>query len=236
LESGDLLPIVTAENVSTRPYSLTALLIRRYEDPSGETHEFPLPPPGELDDDLARYLGESGPTGLLAAIELAAQPNYLGSPDVVSALVKRIFEIEVDKRTGRATYAQGLAVNQKVTNAFTGDDSRFARMPGWHAAAWPDDGSMWLGKAVIKYFNLDPGYYHGESMSCILSEGFAGLGLHIQEMLKAFEADDATQWNPDALMQLNEVQQFVVSVLLGTNVLLHGDRTLKDFGWRRVGG
>ncbi len=44
--------------------------------------------------------------------------------------LRRKLEIEVDKRTGRATYAQGLAVNQKVTTVFTGDDSRFARMPG----------------------------------------------------------------------------------------------------------
>ncbi|MFJ1258087.1 hypothetical protein [Cupriavidus sp. CuC1] len=41
-------------------------------------------------------------------------------------------------------------------------------------------------------------------------------------------------WEVNALVQLNAVDQFVVTVLLGTNTLTYGEKTLAGFVWQSV--
>lgn len=170
---------------------------------------------------------KSDAPGLAGAFALALQPNYLGSPEVVGSLVSRIFEVTVDQHARRATYEQGVQVNAEVASAFASDEAGYTRMPGWHT-------SSILGNAIIESFNLDVDYYKGENLFYLVSEGLCGVSLHISEMLKAISQDPKANWNEHALPRLNELFDFVVAVLLGTNSVSHPGKSLKDFSWMPV--
>lgn len=126
----------------------------------------------------------------------------------------------------RATYEQGVRVNSEVASAFATDEG-YTRMPGWHT-------SNMLGNAIIESFNLDVDYYKGENLFYIVSEGLCAVSIHISEMLKAINQDPKANWNEHALPRLNELYDFVVAVLLGTNSVSHPGKSLKDFSWMPV--
>lgn len=227
LEGGDWLPVVLSENLPTEPYSLRNLPIFDYGDGRGQ--DFPLPPPGLLDDNSPEYFGQHEEySGFLAAgLSLAMQPNYLGSPEVVSKAVSQYFQARVDKYAQRISYQDLLQEEAKIAAIFSGENPDFTIMPGWHTAEA-------LGKAIVTYFNLDADYCEGEALSFILSEGFAAVGLQIGELLEGFQQDEAAEWERDALPQLVELHQFVNSVLMGTNQLVVPDKKLKDYTWRAI--
>ena len=58
----------------------------------------------------------------------------------------------------------------------------------------------------------------------------------MQEMLGGFLKDPGANWEEHALLQLNALHQFVVTVLLGTNTLVNGEKTLQDFNWEPIAG
>lgn len=165
--------------------------------------------------------------GFVAGLLLATQPKYLGSPSVVSELVSRLFDAMVRQRIGKAAYADIRRAEDEIVAAFTDEAAGYTRMPGWHSEAQ-------LGEAFIKYMGLDPEYHGGESLAYILSEGLCGLQRKIREMLNGFQADPIATWDPHGLAQLNDLHRFVTTVLLGTNVLEFGEKTLDDFAWRNV--
>ncbi|MGO8749509.1 MAG: hypothetical protein ACLQNE_26420 [Thermoguttaceae bacterium] len=163
----------------------------------------------------------------IAALELAAKPNYLGSPEVVSGLVGRIFETSIDKYCKRLGFGDWDKENIRISRIFGGEGPDFTIMPGWHTAEA-------LGKAVVSYFDMDADYFRGECLVGIMSEGFAAVSLQIDKILKGFEEDGAAEWQRDALPQLNRLHQFVCSVLMGTNEVVFPGAHLKDFVWGGV--
>ena len=56
----------------------------------------------------------------------------------------------------------------------------------------------------------------------------------LQEMLGGFLNDPAANWEEHALVQLNALHQFVVTVLLGTNTVISGEKRLGDFHWMSI--
>jgi hypothetical protein len=51
LESGDILPFVSSESIGESPHEMRGLPIRRFYDKTLAITDFPLPPPGEAEDD-----------------------------------------------------------------------------------------------------------------------------------------------------------------------------------------
>ncbi len=174
---------------------------------------------------LLQPLEEPEVDGFVKAMSLAMQPKYLGSPDVVTALVKEVFDVAVRALAEEATEDDFVEAVGKVISAFTDDDAGYTRMPGWHSAEQ-------MGGYVKKYLI---GSNQGNSLVEILGLGMTALIAKLREMLGGFLKDPAANWEEHALVQLNSLHQFVVTVLLGTNTVVSGEKTLSDFHWVPIG-
>lgn len=184
----------------------------------------------KLLEEIIRYhllqpLGEPEVDGFVKAMSLAMQPKYLGSPEVVSALVKEVFDVAIRAIAEEATEDDFVEAVGKVIAAFTDDDAGYTRMPGWHSAEQ-------MGGYVKKYLI---GRDQGDCLAEILGHGMTALIAKLQEMLGGFLKDPAANWEEHALVQLNALHQFVVTVLLGTNTVVSGEKTLGDFHWVPIG-
>lgn len=168
--------------------------------------------------------------GLVTALKLAMQPNYLGAPATVQEALHPFFSSVVNHKLGsyiqdlaKVSYQDTIDQNLRVTRIFSGDDPAYTTMPAWHTA---DE----LGRAVIRYFDLDSDYHDGENLSCIVSEGLAGVALQVGKLVSGAVND--TPFDVDALVErLGTLEAFVVAVLLGTNTVYMPGRTLKDYCW-----
>lgn len=184
----------------------------------------------KLLEEIIRYhllqpLDEPEVDGFVKAMSLAMQPKYLGSPEVVTALVKEVFDVAIRAIAEEATEDDFVEAVGKVIAAFTDDDAGYTRMPGWHSAEQ-------MGGYVKKYLI---GSDQGECLAEIIGHGMTALIAKLQEMLGGFLKDPAANWEEHALVQLNALHQFVVTVLLGTNTVVSGEKTLGDFHWMPIG-
>jgi hypothetical protein len=161
----------------------------------------------------------------VAAIELASKPNYLGNPEVVSKAVGEYISAVINELAKRISYGECDKQNTKVSRIFSGEDPIFTLIPGWHTADM-------LGKTIVRYFGMDAAYFEGECLIGIVSEGLAAVSLKIRELLDAFQADNAAEWERDAVPQLAELHRFVTSVMMGTNEVYYPGKHLKDFCWK----
>jgi len=176
---------------------------------------------------LTRGSDEPSVDGMVLAFQQALQPNYLGSPKVVSDLLQPFFALAVEKQKGMATFDQVLQENLRVSNALTSGEGGYTVMPGWHTASS-------LGQTIVKAFALDPDYYADENLFCIVSEGLSAVSIKINELLQAFQQDTNAKWIENALPQLNRLHAFVCTVMLGTNGSQFQNLTLKDFAWQKT--
>jgi 8-oxo-dGTP pyrophosphatase MutT (NUDIX family) len=180
-----------------------------------------------IDCHLIRGTDEPSVDGVVLAFQQALQPNYLGSPKVVSDLLQPYFALAIEKKKGMATFDQVLQENLRVSNALTSGEGGYTVMPGWHTASS-------LGQTIVKAFVLDPDYYADENLFCIVSEGLSAMSIKFNELLQAFQQDTNAKWIENALPQLNRLHAFVCAVMLGTNGLQFQNLTLKDFVWQKT--
>jgi ADP-ribose pyrophosphatase YjhB (NUDIX family) len=164
--------------------------------------------------------------GMVKAMMQAMKPNYLGSPEVVSGLVQEVFDAVVKRLAEEATQEDVMSAVVKVIAAFTDDSSGYTRLP-WNSA-------QSMGVAIWKYLAPAETSSGNESLSEILWAGLSKLVAALEKMLAGFMLDPAANWEEHGLLQLNAMRQFVVTVLLGTNSVFHGDKTLKDYTWQPV--
>ncbi|MFN4014221.1 MAG: NUDIX domain-containing protein [Reyranella sp.] len=172
-----------------------------------------------IDDLLVKRRSEPQEDGFVAAIAVATQPNYLGSPDVVSSLIQRVIVAIVDRSKNM------YDTFDDVCRAFCEDGTGYTRMPGWHTRTA-------LGEALIRFFDLDPNDCKDETLHYVIREAFANLLIHILHIRKALEADSKAEWDPDGFARLRDIHQFTNTVFLGTNGIAFPDRTLADFVWK----
>lgn len=163
--------------------------------------------------------------GLIEALALAAEPLYLGSPQVVADLLEPYFQVIVKNWLNQATYNDKIQSNLHITTVMTKDGHGYGRMPGWHN----EDG---LGHNVIRYFNLDEDYFNGDSLSCLVSEGLAAVDLAFGTWRESWIDQMSSGCSLTAQQQLQEMSHFVMTVFLGTNAVVHPSKTLKDFTFR----
>lgn len=186
----------------------------------------------KLLEDMIRYhllepLNEPEVDGMVKALMVATKPNYLGSPEVVSALIKEIFDVVVRALAKEADGKDFDAATEKIVRAFMEESSGYTRLPGWNSAEQ-------MGATIKKYLASAELFDGDESLAEILTVGISVLTSKLQEILFGFLNDPVANWEKDALPQLNAVHQFVVSVLLGTNTVAYGEKTLADFRWQAV--
>lgn len=220
------LPAMAAEEFSFGPYNAPATPIIFYGNEQRIDLSLPLPPPGELADDREAFSWTSS-TGLSAGLELAMQPNYLGSPSVVSELLESIFRAHARLLMGEGSYQQIMEAQKQVVQALATDKGEYTRMPGWHTKDQ-------LGQYLIRYMELDADYNSDESFVFTASEAMTALSIAIQKMLSGWRNDPVAEWHPHALQQLNELHSFAVTVLLGTNTVSYPGRLLGSFEWQPV--
>lgn len=173
---------------------------------------------------LLQPLEEPAIDGMAQAFSLAMQPNYLGSPTVVSELVQGVFDAVINAAHKQIDQQQfGLAIYRFIA-AFTDDEAGYTKLPGWNSAG-P------IGAHVKNCLAPTENFDGNESLAQILLKGVTCLIAKLREMLKDFLKDPNAEWEQHALPQLNAVHNYVVAVLLGTNSVTHGKKTLQDFHW-----
>lgn len=185
----------------------------------------------KLLDEVIRYhllapLLEPEVDGMVKAIMQAMKPNYLGSPEVVSGLVQKVLDAVVRRFAKEATQEDVMSAVVKAIAAFTDDSSGYTRLP-WNSA-------QSMGVSIWKYLAPAETNSGNESLSEILWAGLSKLVVALEKVLSGFMLDPAANWEEHVLPQLNAIHQFVVTVLLGTNSVFYGDKTLEDYTWQPV--
>lgn len=181
--------------------------------------------------DLIDGLLVNGPTGprtdpMAEMLMQASQPNYLGSPSVVSGLIQQIMEAAVAYFKAETNFNAVWDLIRNIgKEVATGEE--YVRIPGWHAPKG-------LGKALVKFMGVRPEEVFADDLAYFLSEALMAVFLKARDLLNGFAEDRIAQWNPDALERLNELHHWAVQVFLGTNELEHPGLTLGHFRWRSV--
>lgn len=178
LERGGRLPVVVADAIETKPYSLPCLPWIDYARGHAVEMAFPLPPGGDLDDPLEDHLGGHGPHGLMAAFANAARPNYLGDPTVVRGLVDAFVDLSV--RSARdETLADELAASAATLGRI------FAGEVEGYTAIGPWNGPGQLGEAIERCFGTDAAPMDRSGFARFIAAGL----LAVRDAVRAVAAD-----------------------------------------------
>lgn len=179
-----------------------------------------------IDDLLVNVRSENGVDPLSSALLLATQPNYLGSPDVVSSLIEKVIQISVAYTNGDTNFNAVWNLIWELSQSIAESDE-YVRMPAWHT-------SDALGGALVKFMGVNAEALFADNLDYFVSEALAALFLQVRDLLRGFLKDPKAQWNPDALKQLNQLHQWAVQVFLGTNEIASPNTTLASFEWQPV--
>lgn len=175
-------------------------------------------------DDLFVHAPD-GPTtdAFVEAMAQAVLPNYLGSPAVVSGLMEEVVNVAISYVRGESDFNGSWNTMFELSlEVATGD--KYVRMPDWHTPAA-------LGKHLVRTFAVKDEPYFADDLSFFVSEAFMTLFLKVRDLLLAFEADPAAEWEAHALPQINALHQWATTAFLGTDVLDGAGLTLANFAW-----
>ena len=215
-------PVMAAESLDFGPYNAPAMPILYFSPEFRIELSFPLPPPGEVEDDRSS-LSWTSKSGIYAALDLATQPNYLGSPAVVSAIILEIIELSRAYFKGETNFnAVWDVVWTMGENLNSGEG--YTLMPGWHN---PDG----IGRALLRYFHLRSEDIFEDDMTYFWTEAMMAVFFKTRELLVSFAADPRAEWDEHFQPQITALHDWAVSVLLGTNVVFDPDRVISDFVW-----
>lgn len=191
---------------------------------------------GSTDDEADRELlgfvlndlfveAEDGPTvdPFAAALAAAAQPNYLGSPAVVAALLGQIIDAALGYTKGEQNF-NGCWDLIWFLSGDVAEGETYTRMPSWHSADA-------LGAHLVTAFAVRHEPTLAGDLQYFVSEAFTSLFLKVRDMIRDFAADPHAEWERDALPQLNALHSWATAVFLGTDVVTHPGRTIADFNW-----
>lgn len=158
------------------------------------------------------------------ALALAVQPNYLGSPKVVSSLIQTVVQSAIQHSQGKNNFNGVWNVVWRLSGEIAEGDA-YVRMPGWHT---PSN----LGQALLKAFRIMPEPLSNDDLQYHVSEALMSIYLKVRELLVAFSAHPAAEWERHALPQINALHHWAVTVFLGTNDLMSPGIDVEDFRWK----
>lgn len=173
----------------------------------------------------------------VTALKEAAQPNYLGSPEVVNGLLTPYFwrclcrdlpryvsGVEAIPEFEQTTPNDVQTINQHITSVLCGGDQAFHGLESWRT-------EQGLGQAIVRQLGFDANWYADENLSCLVSEGLAGISLQISGIVSDW-AKEEPPLDFDGLMHfVGVLQQFATSIAMGTHTALFPNLTLSDFAW-----
>lgn len=178
---------------------------------------------------------------MVAAFEMTMKPNYLGSPDVVSALVGEYLQACINSWNWSNLEEcllikenSNLEVFRKVRRIFSGKNPEYTLIGTWHSKEE-------LGAALIKYCELDSTDCVDESFGYIVSEALSAIDETVQRLLEQayylnedeLEEAECLPYSEESLglatTHIQELHQFLVTVFMGTNTILLPDKTLSHF-------
>jgi 8-oxo-dGTP pyrophosphatase MutT (NUDIX family) len=173
----------------------------------------------ELVDGMLIGFGEE-PTvdGLVLAVQAASQPNYLGSPPVVQALVLPCIQVMVDGFSGKAGPMEWERPAELLASAMT-DHPDYTRMP-WHSREQ-------LGEELIRLMSLDPRACEGQNLRFVINQALAAVHATAQRLWEEFQRDPQAQWEPEGQAAFSRLGGFVVAVFMGTAELGFTGLTLR---------
>lgn len=165
---------------------------------------------------------------MVVALEQAMKPNYLGSPQVVRALLLPLVDAIIGlwrNRTDPSAPAFSIADEQaaasRLVSAFSGQDPAYTTMP-WHSVEQ-------LGQNLISVMGLDTDYCAGESLEFILFEAVAAFSLKANALLREYVYSDDANWQQDVEPKLLRLTQFFETALLGTNCITFPGQVIYKF-------
>lgn len=125
--------------------------------------------------------GGSPENGFSEALALASQPNYLGSPEVVSEILAQIINSAVSyfQKEGSFDSIWDLAW-VRASQIVEGED--YVQIPNWHTTEA-------LGRQLVEQFAIhvpEPGV---DTLDYYLKEAFIALALKVLEMLRDYSAE-----------------------------------------------
>lgn len=165
--------------------------------------------------------------GIVMAARHAAQPGYLGSPQVVQSILEPVIQtmVELFEPDSKVDEHKLNKVMLDATRIFIGQDSQYTTMPQWHTMNG-------IGENIQKYLTLPEQLQADADFKRTVTNGIGSVMVKAQELIAEFLEDPAANWEEHALLQLNALQDFACNVLLGTNTVIHGEKTISDFSWQ----
>jgi 8-oxo-dGTP pyrophosphatase MutT (NUDIX family) len=170
--------------------------------------------------------GPEEPTvdGFVAAFEQAMQPKYLGSPEVVRALITPFFETCVTGFMGKDSVHELPGQVEVISAALSTGEDGYTLMPGWHT-------KQGLGNALIGVLGLEIQPTSDAPLEQVVGQSLHKLTAKIGELLSAFEEDKKATWPDHVAPQLDRLQTFFVNTLLGTQEVFNPGLKWKDIQW-----
>ncbi len=159
--------------------------------------------------------------GFLEALAVAMQPNYLGSPPVVSGLLQEVIDASTGYYRGEWDFngAWNLIWNM-AQEISTGPE--YVRMEGWHTP-------QALGKALVKAFGVRDEPFFADDLSYFVSEALSALFMKVRDLLVELGASPKAEWEPSVLTRIEDLRDWSTAVFIGTGDVLHPGRTVGDF-------
>jgi hypothetical protein len=183
--------------------------------------------------------------GFALALQQATKPNYLGSPDVVGKLIASIIDVVVrdyisdpEFRDDVLNTREQVALTESlpseidrgvlargVISALSGFDDAYTTMPTWHSAGE-------LGSNIMEHLAPKISFTGYESLYELVAEGIKQVIDKAYQLLMAYYEDPQATWDEHVLPQLQALHQYVTAVMLGTNTVTYGKKTLDDTRWQ----
>lgn len=172
-----------------------------------------------VDGMLIRYGEKPAQDSLAQAFTAASQPDYLGAPATVEALVLPLVQAMVDGFAGKASPHDWAKPAEKLVAAMT-DDPRYARMP-WHSREQ-------LGQALVALMDLDPHACAGQSLAFVVGQAIGAVHGAARRLWTRLGEDPHAAWEREGQATFGRLIGFVVAAFLGTSPVTFAGRTLHD--------
>jgi hypothetical protein len=175
----------------------------------------------ELVDGMLIGFGEEPPVdGLVLAVQAASQPNYLGSPSVVQALVLPCIQAMVDGFSGKAGPMEWERQAELLVSAMTVHPD-YTRMT-WHSREQ-------LGEELVQLMGLNPVSCSGGGLALVIQQALGAIHSATSRLWASLHQVPPTLWEPDGSEAFGRLTGFVVASFLGTASLGYAGKTLGDF-------
>jgi len=113
----------------------------------------------------------------LSSFKVVQQPNYLGNPSVVRAILQSYFQVLTQIWWQKSINQDKYQEAHRISQIFSHQNADYTAVGQWNTVAA-------LGSVLIECFELDADYCAGEELYFIVSEALASIGMHFNNYRK----------------------------------------------------